>query len=453
MPKLRLWPPTLSLRLFVTILGGVFLAILLSNAFYQRERQRMAAENREQRAIEHFREVIPLLTKLSSEQRVEHLNRMDPERWRYELGSVIVFPDGKPDPEVQERLRQYLSETIQIDGAWVRIPEDCTGPNHCLIKVSTLLLFPDGQRMLLSYTPYNFGRNLARTSFLFRHRDLFVLSITALLAWLVVRTSIRPLKEMTKAAENLGQDILAEPLIERGPPEVSLAIRAFNTMQKQIQGFLKERTQILAAVTHDLKTPLTRMRLRIEHCEDSELKRRLESDLSEMQNLINEGLELARSMHSHETYQLIDLNAMLHSICDDCLDSGIEAHYQTNADELEMLIEVQPLALRRILENLIDNACKYGQRADISASLLGDVFEIHIRDQGPGIPDSLLDSVFQPFVRLEESRSRATGGTGLGLSIAANLIKMQRGSIELENHSEGGLVAIIKIPSVQHPQN
>ncbi len=172
-----------------------------------------------------------------------------------------------------------------------------------------------------------------------------------------------------------------------------------------------------------------------------------------MQNLINEGLELARSMHSHETYQLIDLNAMLHSICDDCLDSGIEAHYQTNADELEMLIEVQPLALRRILENLIDNACKYGQRADISASLLGDVFEIHIRDQGPGIPDSLLDSVFQPFVRLEESRSRATGGTGLGLSIAANLIKMQRGSIELENHSEGGLVAIIKIPSVQHPQN
>lgn len=453
MLKLKLWPPTLSLRLFVSILGGVFLAILLSNAFYQRERQRMVTENREQRAIEHFREVIPLLTKLSSEQRIEHLNRMDPERWRYELGSVIVFPEGKPDTDVLDRLRQHLSESAQIEGAWVQIPEDCSGPNHCQIKVSTLLLFPDGQRLLLSYTPYNLGRNIARTSFLLRYRDLFVLSITALLAWMVVRISIRPLKEMTHAAEKLGENIEAEPLVERGPPEVSRAIRAFNTMQRQIQDFLTERTQILAAVTHDLKTPLTRMRLRIEHCEDSELKRRLESDLSEMQNLINEGLDLARSMHSHEAYQLIDLNAMLQSICDDCLDSGIEARYQVRDEDQEILIQVQPLAMRRILENLIDNAHKYGQQAEISTAVQEELIEIHIRDAGPGIPESLLNSVFQPFVRLEESRSRATGGTGLGLAIAGNLIKLQQGSITLNNHPEGGLIATIKVPRAQHPLN
>jgi signal transduction histidine kinase len=144
---------------------------------------------------------------------------------------------------------------------------------------------------------------------------------------------------------------------------------------------------------------------------------------------------------------------MLQSICDDCLDSGIEARYQMLDEDQEILIQVQPLAMRRILENLIDNAHKYGQRAEISTAIHEGLVEIHIRDAGPGIPESLLNSVFQPFVRLEESRSRATGGTGLGLAIAANLIKLQQGSIKLNNHPEGGLIATIKVPRVQHPLN
>ena len=166
-----------------------------------------------------------------------------------------------------------------------------------------------------------------------------------------------------------------------------------------------------------------------------------------MQNLVDEGLELARSMHSLEPHQLLDLGAMIHSICDDLIDTGANIEHQDLLDSKPMLVNVQALALRRILENIIDNALKYGNRAHISCEVKDDrVVNVYIADQGPGIPEAQLECVRKPFMRLEESRSRETGGTGLGLSIATNLIKTQKGDIYLHNLPEGGLRVTVSLP-------
>jgi len=444
---------TLSTRLFLIVLGGVFLAITLSNAFQRYERKKVIEENRIFTALDHFSDVSKLLAPLEPNERVKVLESLSDKQWQFKHDIAIVFPEGSPNPKTAELLSEQLGEEITVEGAWILTPEDCTDVFHCSIKVSAWVKFIGDQKILMTYTPSPRRRYGGEASFLLRHRDWFVLIITALLAWVVVRLSLRPLKQMTNAVTKFGNDMNTPPLKEGGPPEVSRAVKAFNTMQQQIQGFMSERTQILAAVTHDLKTPMTRMRLRLEHCHEPELKEKLQHDLEAMQNLVDEGLELARSMHSLEPHQLLDLGAMIHSICDDLIDTGANIEHQDLLDSKPMLVNVQALALRRILENIIDNALKYGNRAHINCEVKDDrVVNVYITDQGPGIPEAKLECVRKPFMRLEESRSRETGGTGLGLSIATNLIKTQKGDIYLHNLPEGGLRVTVSLPIAKHEQ-
>jgi signal transduction histidine kinase len=249
---------------------------------------------------------------------------------------------------------------------------------------------------------------------------------------------------MTRAVEAFGLDIDQPPLDDTGPVEVQRAIRAFNTMQERIRGFMAERTQILAAVTHDLKTPMTRMRLRLEHCQDAELKQKLLADLAVMQSLTDEGLELARSMSSGQPLAILDLGALSQSLCDDLADAGQPVmHSEAPAG---LLVRAHPPTLRRVLENIIGNAVTYGESAAVSLSRQGNRACIEVRDQGPGIPEDQLANVLKPFVRLETSRSRETGGTGLGLAIAANLLKSQHGDMALDNPPDGGLRVRITLP-------
>lgn len=272
---------------------------------------------------------------------------------------------------------------------------------------------------------------------------LLFAAFIALLAWLVARIATRPLRQLADAADSLDITRVSDPLPEKGSSEVRIATRAFNRMQKRIYEDVRERTGMLAAITHDLQTPLTRLRLRLEKLPDEALRDKLVGDMQAMQQMLQEGLELARSLDTSEAKQLLDLDSLLDSLCSDAAEAGQQVAYN---ERTAVRLKAHPLALRRALSNLLDNAVKYGQRADISLSRDAHHCHIRIRDFGPGIPPDLLETVFTPFYRIEHSRSRETGGTGLGLAIARNIVQRHNGELVLTNHPAGGLQVDVTLP-------
>jgi signal transduction histidine kinase len=259
-----------------------------------------------------------------------------------------------------------------------------------------------------------------------------------LLAYVAARFASAPLRRMAKASAELGQDLDRPPLTVKGPSEVRQAADAFNAMQARLQSHFAERTQMLAAITHDLQTPLTRLRLRLERVQDEELRERLVADLQAMRALIDEGLELARSAETAESCVLLDLDSLLESLVEDAADAGAQAEFTAGCGAV---LTLRPLATRRMFANLIDNAVKHGGSVAVSAMRAGDGVAVIVRDHGPGLPEDLLERAFDPFVRAENSRSRATGGTGLGLTIARMLAHKSGATLTLRNHPEGGLEA------------
>jgi signal transduction histidine kinase len=272
---------------------------------------------------------------------------------------------------------------------------------------------------------------------------LLFLALIALLAYAVARMTARPIKQLAAAAGELGQDIDQAPLPEQGPLEIRQAASAFNLMQARIRRQIQHRTHMLAAITHDLQTPLTRLRLRLEKVGDAELRDKLINDLAQMQQMVQEGLDLARSMDSSEAMQRLDIDSLLDSVCADASDAGLTV---TQSGRAQASILAQPNALRRCLTNLLDNAIKYGHSADVSTGVENGKVAIRIRDHGTGIPEDQLEAVFEPFFRLETSRSRDTGGTGLGLTIARNIAENHGATLRLNNCADGGLQVTLLLP-------
>ena len=290
-----------------------------------------------------------------------------------------------------------------------------------------------------------FFSSMANRVFLILLAGMLVATIVT--TWLASNERRNTLKEIRyqHIAERVEQVVLAE----QGPTEIRQAAKAFNAMQARIRHQIQHRTHMLAAITHDLQTPLTRLRLRLEKVSDAQLQQKLVDDLAVMQGLVREGLDLARSMDSSEAMQRLDIDSLLDSVCADAADAGQQVELQGST---RAFIVAQPNALRRCLTNLLDNAFKYGQRAEVSIALDGllpDRVLVRIRDHGPGIPEEQLEAVFDPFYRLETSRSRDTGGTGLGLSIARNIAENHGALLNLRNCRDGGLEALLSLPLKQ----
>jgi signal transduction histidine kinase len=280
--------------------------------------------------------------------------------------------------------------------------------------------------------------------------DLLAALVVLLLAVVVVsfvavRWMTRPLSQLAAAAHELGKDIQRAPLAENGPTEVRRAARAFNTMQARLSRFVEERTRILAAISHDLKTPITRMRLRLEQVSDSAVRDKFERDLTEMQALVQGSLDFMRGMALREKTQRLDINALLESLRDDAEDMGQLVSIQGKAVAPYL---GKPLALKRCLVNLVENAIRYGREASVDVRDGEAELQIVIADRGPGLPDDALEKVFEPFYRIEASRNPETGGTGLGLSIARNIARGHGGELRLENSTEEGkgLRAVLTLP-------
>jgi len=276
-----------------------------------------------------------------------------------------------------------------------------------------------------------------------------LLSLAVLLAaviavsLLAVRWVTRPLKVLAETAEELGKNIHRPALEERGPLEVMRAAHALNTMQARLIGTLDERTRVLAAMSHDLKTPITRLRLRAELLEDAGLKAKVAADLDEMQSMVGGALDFLRGAGSGEPVKPVDMAALLESLQADMQELGGEVRIEGAALKP---FPGKPQALKRCLWNLLDNAVKYGKKARVAVDDNDERLEIRIQDEGPGIPPSEIGKVFEPFYRVEGSRSRETGGTGLGLSIAKGIAEDHGGSLTLRNRAEGGLESILTLP-------
>lgn len=275
---------------------------------------------------------------------------------------------------------------------------------------------------------------------------VLVLQLALLLGctWIAVRLAIRPLTRLARAVETLDPNAHPTPLDEQGPTEVAHAAAAFNEMQKRIAEYLKERMQILAAISHDLQTPITRMKLRAEFMEDSAERDKLWSDLGEMEHLVREGVAYARSVHgATETSHRINLDAFLDSLVFDYQDM----HKQVSlTGKSAVVFDTRPHALRRVLVNLVDNALKFAGSAELEVGSTADgELSIKVLDRGPGIAEDELVQVMQPFYRVESSRNRGTGGTGLGLAIAQQLAVAIGGSLTLSNRPQGGLCVEIRL--------
>jgi signal transduction histidine kinase len=288
------------------------------------------------------------------------------------------------------------------------------------------------------------------------HSETFLIAfllMTAAAALLIIwatRRLTQPVRDLARAANALGRDVNAPPMPEDGPREVATAAHAFNTMAERIRRFVGDRTQMLAAIGHDLRTPITRLKLRAEFMEDDEQRAKMLSDLEEMEAMVNATLAFARDDAAAEPSVPLDLAAL----CRTVLDEAADARPDADADDFSyvgpdrLTVRGRPVALKRALANLVANAANYGGTA--RATLVppqGGQIHLRIEDNGPGIPPESQEAVFQPFRRLEVSRNRETGGVGLGLPIARNILRAHGGDVELRNRPEGGLCAEVTLPA------
>lgn len=276
---------------------------------------------------------------------------------------------------------------------------------------------------------------------------LVMLAATLVLSIWAAGWITAPLASFARAAERLGMDVGAKPLAEDGSKEVRAAARAFNQMQQRLRNFVEDRLQMLAAISHDLRTPITRLRLRTEQLPiDPMQQNRMLADLDEMEQMVASSLDFAKDEAAGEPQQAIDLAALLGSICDNATDAGDRAEFGWDG---RLVFVGRPMALKRLFSNLVDNACRYGHSAKVSASATPFGVEVVVEDEGAGIPADQLENVFKPFYRLEQSRNKQTGGIGLGLANVRTIARAHGGDVRLENGAGGGLRVIVTLPRRQ----
>jgi signal transduction histidine kinase len=468
MSRARAFLASMTGRLFVILAIGMcaagWLASVITNARSDREFKEQLVERAADR-LEGYVTVLdavpaPLRNSLSSSSGIIGIRAQPPstaggahdaefERALSSRSGIVAVARAQradlalcfPETSEQELQSAFASDSMH---------RALRGPIHMRLKASNwsnfvppmcrliTLRLSDGTQLHVSLDTPWVGREPNRLL-----DPIFLMFLTlalGALAYVIARIASAPLKQLSNAATDLGQDLERAPLSVSGPTEVRRAAEAFNAMQQRLRQHLSERTHMLAAITHDLQTPLTRLRLRLERVQDEALRARLVADFGSMKALINEGLELARSTETSEPRVPLDLDSLLESLVEDAVDAGADAAFERGS---HAVIHLRPVAVRRLFSNLIDNALKYGGSAYVSAERSDNDITVRVRDHGPGMGPEMLERVFEPFFRLEHSRSRETGGVGLGLTIARTLASKNGATLSLRNHPEGGLEAVV----------
>jgi signal transduction histidine kinase len=470
---MRILPHSLFGRLTLVLLAGLVAAQLLSASLLLRDRGQTLYQSIRADLVKRTAGIVRLLDALQPPERRRLLPLLSTPETRIRL---VRAPAGTPtkDPgrgaaaiAIERGLRDRLPPGSDVRVVLEGAPMDESGPagmagmhrRHMMGRgrMAGPWAYLHGvhamargffiQVRLADGSWVQFERRIPEELFDRPTRLLLTLAVllasVVLLSLLAVRWVVRPLRELRLAAEELGRDIHRPPLAETGPLEVEETARAFNTMQQRIQSFVEDRARILAAVSHDLKTPLTRLRLRTDLLDDEELRNKLQADLDDMESMVGATLDFMRGTESREASRRLDLMALLETIREDSRDAGWQVSLEGQVTEP---IQGRPTALKRCIANLVENAARYGGGAEVLAADDGRTVRITVQDRGPGIPDELLEKVFDPFFRQESSRARHTGGTGLGLGIARNIARAHGGDLVLRNRSEGGLSAELTLP-------
>jgi len=469
---MRILPRSLFGRLTLVLLVGLVLAQLLSASILLRDRGQTLYRSVRADLVERTAGIVRLLDALAPVERRRLLPLLSTPETRIRLtdAPADAQPTGVEEDSVTVAVERALRERLPAhqevrvalwDAALAERPSPGMAAMHrrhmmghedpgpwaylrgVAISAGGFLI----QARLDDGSWVQFERRIPDSLFDRPTRLLLTLAVllvsVVVLALLAVRWVVRPLRALRQAAEELGRDIRRAPLPDTGPLEVRETARAFNTMQQRIRSFVEDRSRILAAISHDLKTPLTRLRLRSDLLEDEDLRDRIHADLDDMETMVSATLDFMRSSEGHEESRQLDLTALLESIRDDARDAGWNVSL-TGA--VTAPIRARPMALKRCITNLVENGVRYGGEVEVVVEDDGRQVRIDVQDRGPGIPSELTDKVFDPFFRIESSRARHTGGTGLGLGIARNIARAHGGDLTLHDRDGGGLRAELTLP-------
>jgi protein-histidine pros-kinase len=377
---------------------------------------------------------------LPHEQRLEWLARLNQGlhyRFSLEPANADVQDFLPVDPSLA-RLSAILKSDLPPEAKLTfRLPQDVPPAIREKAIQAVLSIDADESLVLHLFDPFT----MPSEGSLLRYLGVVLLAVSPFVWW-AVHISTRQIDRMLGTIEQFSRNLSSPPLPESGPEELKKAAHAVNTMRERILRHIEERTQILAAIAHDLKTPLTRLRLRAEALEHGAQRERIINDVEYMANLVTEGLDYARSAHLCEAFSVIEVNHWLEGMVDDAQDAGATCHLSGQA---QTPYTGALRALTRAMQNLIDNALKFGTEAEIQIRDSSERLVVHVLDNGPGLADDLLEKVFDPFFRAEVSRNRDTGGSGLGLAIARNIVRAHDGDIRLYNRAEGGLEAVVEL--------
>jgi signal transduction histidine kinase len=460
----KLLPQSVFGRLVLVLLGGLLAAQIATVIINLSERDQLLFRTGGLRLAQQISDIVQLLDSLpvADRRRVAALFSAPPLTVSLERPPIVEQEESE-DADFPVSMFKAMLKLSLGEGAKVRVVRSAGAPDFALrrgppgfqggphrmwgrggpppgpyftvqipLSDGTLVTFESGVVPQAVAVPLRVALTL-----------LVLVGTVIAISLIAVRWVTEPLSRLAAAAERLGGNIHEAPMQEDGPVEVQRAAKAFNAMQQRLARFISDRVRILAAMSHDLKTPITRMRLRTEMLEDEAVRGKFERDLAEMESMVTQALEFMRDSSAEEPVAQVDLTALLETLQSDYREAGKSVEVSGRVAQPYV---GRPLALRRCLTNLVENAVRYGEAATIEVEDGAREVVVRVRDRGPGIPDRDLEKVFEPFYRGEASRSRETGGTGLGLGIARNIARAHGGDIVLRNPPGGGLEAVLTLP-------
>lgn len=473
----RLIPRSLTSHIIILVLASLAVSHLVSLSILRDERQQALRFAARDQAIDRLAAVVQLLEQTPRDLHAGVLRAAStPRLWFRVVDRTDLPAVAETEPAV--RAREYLTDRLGVPADTVRVSfqktwhpwrdhhDDDHGDRHEDDEDHGRERdddHGDGRPPVLegagmtAAIRLSDGRWLESTT-VFSGRDrpwggpaVISLCLSAfgvvVIVTILVRRAMRPVKRLSEAVERTGRGEPVDPVEETGPEDIRLLIRSFNTMRDRLDRFIRDRMTMLAAMSHDLRTPITTLRLRAELLEDGEDKTSILETLNELQNMAEEVLSFIRSDTRHEDSRPVDIAALVDSAAEDVrAASGATIDFDPGKTG-PIVVNCRSGALKRAVRNIVENAVRYGTCATITVTATAGSVVIEIHDDGPGIPEDMQEKLFEPFVRLDTSRSRDTGGVGLGLAIARSIVLAHGGEISLRNRTQGGLAVRIAIPS------
>ena len=444
---MRLVPRTLGMQLVAVTATAVLLSNLAVASWFEFGTERQSELALIDRVLDRGVSTATLLAATPVKARDASADMMTTGVWTFDLRKTPAGPVAMTDEEARlaAKLRsllpaRHVRDPVSVKFITAQAPSDTRAARREPGPAIQLLLPVDRDTQLIAVfyrpagTPWSTEVLIAA---------LVAIAAASLASAYIARRVTRPLSDLAKAASIVAHGGPAPLLAETGPVDVREAAIAFNAMTGEVSRTLESQRQLLSAVGHDLRTPITAMRISLEFVEDAELRERLQHNLDELQELTEAVLSAARGTGG-EIKRNVDLSALLESICADLDDLGEPVSCSAGEDPAPLVC--RPNEIRRAVRNLVENAVAYGGSASIALAQTATSYEILVEDEGPGIPEADQGRVFEPFVRLEGSRNEDTGGTGLGLTLVKAIAEGHGGAVTLENRSEGGLRARLRLP-------